>query len=89
MRRIVKNGKSELKQKFLTPASRDNGIKKDVVVVQITFKYILLYRLLLSTYVLDVLRLFHILRNLKKCVCEGTYCKFLKSVILKTFNEII
>ena len=30
---IERNGKSELEQKLLTPASRDNGIKMDVVVV--------------------------------------------------------
>ena len=33
MRTIEKNGESELEQKLLTPASRDNGIKTDVVVV--------------------------------------------------------
>ena len=29
---IERNGESELEQKLLTPASRDNGIKTDVVV---------------------------------------------------------
>ena len=33
MRTIERNGESELEQKLLTPASRDNGIKTDVVVV--------------------------------------------------------
>ena len=33
MPKIERNGKSELEQKLLTPASRDNGIKTDVVVV--------------------------------------------------------
>ena len=33
MRTIEKNGDSELKQKLPTPASRDNDIKTDVVVV--------------------------------------------------------
>ena len=32
MRTIERNGESELEQKLLTPASRDNGIKTDVVV---------------------------------------------------------
>ena len=30
---IERNGESKLEQKLLTPASRDNGIKTDVVVV--------------------------------------------------------
>ena len=33
MRTIERNGESILEQKLLTPASRDNGIKTDVVVV--------------------------------------------------------
>ena len=33
MRMIERNGESKLKQKLSTPASRDNGIKTDVVVV--------------------------------------------------------
>ena len=33
MRTIEKNGQSKLEQKLLTPASRDNGIKTDIVVV--------------------------------------------------------
>ena len=33
MHTIERNGKSELEQKLLTPASLDNGIKTDVVVV--------------------------------------------------------
>ena len=33
MRTIERNGESILEQKLLTPTSRDNGIKIDVVVV--------------------------------------------------------
>ena len=33
MHTIKRNDESELKQKLLTPASRDNGIEKGVVVV--------------------------------------------------------
>ena len=33
MRTIERNGESELEEKLLTTASRDNGIKTDVVVV--------------------------------------------------------
>ena len=33
MRTIERNGESELEQKLLTPASRDNDIKMDVAVV--------------------------------------------------------
>ena len=35
MRMIKRNGGSELERKLLTTASRDNGIKTDVVVVVI------------------------------------------------------
>ena len=35
---IKRNGKSELEQKLLTPASGDNGIITDVVIVVIVFK---------------------------------------------------
>ena len=33
MRTIERNGESELEQKLLTPASRDKGIKMDIVVI--------------------------------------------------------
>ena len=35
MRTIKKNGESELEQKLLTPASGDNDIKTDVIVLRI------------------------------------------------------
>ena len=38
MHTIERNGKSELQQKLLTPASRDNGIKTDVVAVVAVYK---------------------------------------------------
>ena len=38
MRRIERNGESELEQKLLTPASRGNGIKPGVVVVVVPKK---------------------------------------------------
>ena len=38
MRTIERNGESELEQKLLTPASRGNGIKTDVVVVVVPNK---------------------------------------------------
>ena len=38
MRTIERNGESELEQKLLTPASQDNSIKTDVVVVVIKQK---------------------------------------------------
>ena len=37
MRTIERNGESELEEKLLTTASRDNGIKMDVVVVVLKF----------------------------------------------------
>ena len=35
---IKRNGKSKLEKKLLTPASGDNGIITDVVIVVIVFK---------------------------------------------------
>ena len=42
MRTIERNGEIKLKQKFLTPASWDNGIKKDIVVVVVAVVVLLI-----------------------------------------------
>ena len=42
MRTIERNGEIKLKQKFLTSASWDNGIKKDIVVVVVAVVVLLI-----------------------------------------------
>ena len=41
MRTIERNGESKLEQKLLTPASRDTGIKTDVIVVVVVVANVL------------------------------------------------